>query len=75
MDGMISERKDTIFFHSTRLKTRTGSQVLIEYLRAFAGIVYAQLFCACNALHFHRTWAVFAQHSIAYTLNVGRFLQ
>ena len=74
MDGMISERKDTIFFHSTRLKTRTGSQVLIEYLRAFAGIVYAQLFCACNTFHFHRTWAVFVQHSIAYTLNAWAFL-
>ena len=66
---MISERKDAIFFHSTRLKTRTGSQVLIEYLRAFAGIVYAQLFCTCNAFHFRHTWAVFVQHSIACTLK------
>ena len=34
------------------------------YLRMFAGIVYAHLFCACNACHLHHTWVVFLQHSI-----------
>ena len=34
-------------------------------LRMFAGIVSAQLFCACSACHFHLTSAVSVQHSIA----------
>ena len=42
---------------------------LVTILRTFAGIVYAHLFCACNACHFHHTWVVFVIHSIANTLK------
>ena len=40
-------------------------------LTTFAGIVYAQLFCTCNACHFHHTWAVFVQQQSAITDNLA----
>ena len=43
---------------------------LFGWLRKFMGIVYTQHFCACNACHFHRTWAVSVQHSIANILSL-----
>ena len=39
----------------------------------FAGIVYAHLFCACAACHFHHTWVVFVRHTIANTLKCNIF--
>ena len=47
----------------------SGYPVVITILRTLGGIFYAQLFCACNAFHFHHTWAVFVQHSIANILK------